>query len=152
MDIHGDNHSTAASSTLTSPPPTTCLQFDGIVLRSLSPETIALTAEGLAQLSDFRLAKKLEAIRGTGDHVPLAEEFRHLTLQVIGEAILSMSHEEADKVFPLLYLPIMEEANKRSLRPWREYMPNAEWFAHRRRIARRRSARSCPTGGRRARS
>lgn len=90
---------------------------------------------GISMKGALRLAKKLEAIRGTGDHVPLAEEFRHLTLQVIGEAILSMSHEEADKVFPLLYLPIMEEANKRSLRPWREYMPNAEWFAHRRRIA-----------------
>jgi len=66
--------------------------------------------------------------------VPVAEEFRHLTLQVIGEAILSMSHEEADKVFPLLYLPIMEEANKRSLRPWREFLPTAEWFGHKRRI------------------
>lgn len=83
---------------------------------------------GISMKGALRLAKKLEAIRGTGDHVPLAEEFRHLTLQVIGEAILSMSHEEADKVFPLLYLPIMEEANKRSLRPWREYMPNAEYF------------------------
>ena len=35
------------------------LQFDGIVLRSLSPETIALTAEGFGQVLDFRLAKKL---------------------------------------------------------------------------------------------
>lgn len=82
-----------------------------------------------------RLAKKLESFRNKAEPVPVAEEFRHLTLQVIGEAILSMPHEEADRVFPLLYLPIMEEANKRSLRPWREYLPTNEWFLHRKRIA-----------------
>ena len=46
-----------------------------------------------------------------------------LTLQVIGEAILSLSPEESDRVFPHLYLPIMEEGNRRSLEPWRAYMP-----------------------------
>merc|ERR1712216_672556 len=90
---------------------------------------------GISMKGSLRLAKKLEAFRGTGKYVPIAEEFRHLTLQVIGEAILSMSHEEADKVFPLLYLPIMEEANKRSLRPWREYLPTPEWFKHKQRIS-----------------
>lgn len=37
----------------------------------------------------------------------ISEEFRHLTLQVIGEAILSLTPEESDRVFPHLYLPIM---------------------------------------------
>lgn len=46
-----------------------------------------------------------------------------LTLQVIGEAILSLSAEESDRVFPHLYLPIMEEGNRRSLEPWRAFMP-----------------------------
>ena len=38
---------------------------------------------------------KLEKIRGTGREIELAEEFRLLTLQVIGEAILSLSPEES---------------------------------------------------------
>ena len=47
---------------------------------------------------------------GTGLCVSVAEvEFRQLTLQVIGEALLSLSAEECDAVFPELYLPIMEE-------------------------------------------
>lgn len=37
------------------------------------------------------------------------KEFRELTLQVIAEALLSLSPEESDRVFPELYLPIMEE-------------------------------------------
>ena len=37
-----------------------------------------------------RLCVKLEKIRGTGREIELAEEFRLLTLQVIGEAILSL--------------------------------------------------------------
>jgi len=91
---------------------------------------------GISMKGSLRLAQKLEKLRGNKkQHIPIAEEFRHLTLQVIGEAILSMSHEEADRVFPLLYLPIMEEANKRSLRPWREYIPNSEWFMHKKRIS-----------------
>ena len=90
---------------------------------------------GISMKGALRLSEKLEAFRGKKDYVPIAEEFRHLTLQVIGEAILSMSHTEADRVFPLLYLPIMEEANKRSLRPWREYMPNGDWFRHKKRIS-----------------
>ena len=90
---------------------------------------------GISKRAIDRLVERLEPLRGTGKPSNIAEEFRHLTLQVIGEAILSMSHEEADRVLPFLYLPIMEEANLRSLRPWREFIPNAQWFRHRRRIA-----------------
>ena len=66
---------------------------------------------------------KLDRVRGTGQPIEIAEEFRMLTLQVIGEAILSLSAEESDRVFPHLYLPIMEEGNRRSLEPWRAFMP-----------------------------
>ena len=68
---------------------------------------------------------KLERVRGTGKPIEIAEEFRMLTLQVIGEAILSLSPEESDRVFPHLYLPIMEEGNRCSLEPWRAYLPPA---------------------------
>ena len=45
-----------------------------------------------------RLSDKLEAFRGKGVPVEMSEEFRHTTLQVIGEAILSLSPEECDRV------------------------------------------------------
>jgi hypothetical protein len=35
-------------------------------------------------------------------------EFRHMTLQVIGEAVLSMSHDECDRTLPALYLPVVQ--------------------------------------------
>jgi hypothetical protein len=55
--------------------------------------------------------------------VDLEEEFRLLTLQIIGEAILSLPPEECDRVFPSLYLPVMEESNVRVLAPWRQLYP-----------------------------
>jgi cytochrome P450 len=55
--------------------------------------------------------------------VDLEEEFRLLTLQIIGEAILSLPPEECDRVFPQLYLPVMEESNRRVLAPWRQLYP-----------------------------
>ncbi|KAI3426077.1 hypothetical protein D9Q98_008045 [Chlorella vulgaris] len=70
-----------------------------------------------------RLCKNLEAFRGTGTPVDLEEEFRLLTLQIIGEAILSLPPEECDRVFPSLYLPVMEESNVRVLAPWRQLYP-----------------------------
>lgn len=45
-----------------------------------------------------RLTEKLEKVRGTGVSVDMQEEFRLLTLQVIGEAILSLPPDECDKV------------------------------------------------------
>uniref|UniRef100_A0A7S3CVE0 Cytochrome P450 n=1 Tax=Palpitomonas bilix TaxID=652834 RepID=A0A7S3CVE0_9EUKA len=53
----------------------------------------------------------------------MAEEFRCLTLQVIGGALLSMTPDESDKVFPSLYLPIVTEANKRTYNPFRALYP-----------------------------
>ena len=82
-----------------------------------------------------RLSEKLERVRGKNEPVELAEEFRLLTLQVIAEAILSLTPEQSDEVMPNLYLPIMEECNRRSLEPWRKYLPTPEWFAHRKRVA-----------------
>lgn len=49
-------------------------------------------------------------------------QLRVLTLQVIGELILTLSPEESEQVFPDLYLPIVEEANRRVWAPWRKYM------------------------------
>lgn len=33
------------------------------------------------------------------------------------------------QVFPQLYLPVMEEGNKRVLRPYRKYLPTPSWFS-----------------------
>jgi cytochrome P450 len=52
----------------------------------------------IAKNSVDRLCKKLEPLRGTGAPVEINEEFRLLTLQVIGEAVLSMAPEDCDKV------------------------------------------------------
>jgi len=68
--------------------------------------------------------------------VDLEEEFRLLTLQVIGEAILSLPPDECDAVFPELYLPVMEEANLRALRPWRALVPGPGGAAYTKGIAR----------------
>lgn len=81
----------------------------------------------IARRATDRLAAKLEPLRGTGQVVDIEEEFRLLTLQVIGEAILSLGPEECDKVFPQLYLPVMEESNRRVLEPWRYLYPLTVW-------------------------
>ncbi len=84
--------------------------------RRRAPGARAGLRSGRALLADTACAKapcaalqcvKLEKYRGTGTPVEIAEEFRHLTLQVIGESILSLTPEESDSVFPHLYLPIM---------------------------------------------
>lgn len=77
----------------------------------------------IAQRATDRLSRKLESLRGTGVAIDMNEEFRLLTLQVIGEAILSLPAAECDAVFPSLYLPVMEESNKRVLQPWRQLYP-----------------------------
>jgi len=55
--------------------------------------------------------------------VDLNEEFRHMTLQVIGEAALSLTADQTDSIFPQLYLPIVHESNTRVWNPWRQFMP-----------------------------
>lgn len=39
------------------------------------------------------------------------------------------------QIFPKLYLPVMEEANKRVLLPYRRFLPTPEWFQFRSRMA-----------------
>lgn len=74
-----------------------------------------------------RLGDKLEGLRGRKESIDIEEEFRLLTLQVIGEAILSLGPEACDAVFPSLYLPVMEESNRRVLQPWRYLYPMTVW-------------------------
>ena len=38
------------------------------------------------------------------------------------------------QVFPQLYLPVMAESYKRSLQPWRMYMPTQSWWQYRSRM------------------
>eukprot|EP00911_Craspedida_sp_UC1_P000520 UC1_evm1s394 len=81
-----------------------------------------------------RLSAKLEAARLRGESVEIAEEFRVLTLQVIGELILSLTPEEASSVFPDLYLPIVSEAALRIWQPWRAWLPTPGWFKYNRTV------------------
>lgn len=52
----------------------------------------------IAKRAVDRLSLKLEGRRNTGVAVDLEQEFRLLTLQVIGDAVLSMDPEECDRV------------------------------------------------------
>eukprot|EP00039_Didymoeca_costata_P012152 m.173902 g.173902 ORF g.173902 m.173902 type:complete len:509 (+) comp15397_c0_seq8:109-1635(+) len=71
-----------------------------------------------------RLSTKLASVK----NIEIAEEFRVMTLQVIGELILSLTPEESERVFPKLYLPLVEEANKRVWAPWRKFVPSKTQF------------------------
>jgi hypothetical protein len=45
---------------------------------------------------------------------------------------MSLHHEESDRVFPMLYLPIMEECHKRVFARWRAVNPlTRSWWRHR---------------------
>jgi cytochrome P450 len=55
------------------------------------------------------------------DAVPLGSLLRHLTLQVISGAFLSLTADESDAHFAVLYLPIVDEANRRVWHPYRTY-------------------------------
>jgi cytochrome P450 len=78
-------------------------------------EVVQIAKEAALRLSDTlsRLEKEEIAKGKKGVVVDMAEEFRKLTLEVIGQAVLSLSHEESRKIFPMLYLPIVQEANTR---------------------------------------
>ena len=54
--------------------------------------------------------------------IDIAEELRHLTLQVISETFMSLEAEESDNTFATMYLPIVEEGNKRVWRPERSFL------------------------------
>jgi len=74
----------------------------------------------VSQAAFERLRGKLDG--EVGRAVEMEEEFRLLTLQVIGDVLLSVPPEECNQVFPEIYLPVMEEANRRVLAPWRRYL------------------------------
>ena len=75
-----------------------------------------------------RLSVKLDKHAEQGTTVEMAEEFRSLTLQVISEALLSLSPEESDSTFAQMYLPIVEEGNLRTWDPTRMYIPGPAMF------------------------
>ncbi len=75
-----------------------------------------------------RLCKKLDKVKAENGVIEMAEEFRHLTLQVIAEAVLSLSPEESDNTFAHMYLPIVMEGNLRTWDPTRMYIPTPAWF------------------------
>lgn len=56
------------------------------------------TVIGIGYRAADRLSQKLNGLRGSGQVVDMEEEFRLLTLQVIGEALLSLEPEECDRV------------------------------------------------------
>ena len=62
-----------------------------------------------------RLSAKLAGVKGSGRPVDMAEEFRMLTLQVIGEAILSLPPEECDKARALV--PVSKAMHPATLCP-----------------------------------
>lgn len=78
-----------------------------------------------------RLSVKLDKAKSSGQVLEMAEEFRHLTLQVIAEALLSLDPEESNNTFAKMYLPIVEEGNLRTWHPERTYMLGPAWFAFR---------------------
>lgn len=69
-----------------------------------------------------RLMATLDDAASNGDKVELAESLRHLTLQVISSSFLSLSAEESDSNFARMYLPIVDECNKRVWHPERAFM------------------------------
>lgn len=79
-----------------------------------------------------RLKVKLEKAKESRSEIEMAEEFRHLTLQVIAEALVSLSPEESDETFATMYLPIVEEGNARTWNPERMYLPTPSWFKYHR--------------------
>lgn len=58
----------------------------------------------------------------TQQPVPLGESLRHLTLQVISGAFLSLSAKESDSTFAKIYMPIVDESNQRVWHPYRAWL------------------------------
>ncbi|CAM9396865.1 unnamed protein product [Hapterophycus canaliculatus] len=86
---------------------------------------------GMSQRAVARLAKKLDEAEERNASVEIGEELRHLTLQVISEALLNLSAEEADGTFATVYMPIVVEGHKRTWNPLRRFCPLLPaWWAH----------------------
>jgi cytochrome P450 len=99
-------------------------------------EILADTAKVAIKATNRLSASLHELHRHSGKSVQIGEEFRKLTLQVIGESVLSLDAEACDAFFPTAYLPIVEEANKRTWYPWRAILPTPGNFEYHRAIAR----------------
>eukprot|EP00796_Vickermania_ingenoplastis_P008838 gene8839-6221_t len=84
-----------------------------------------MTIGGATRIMD-KLSAAMQPHHAGDPFIDLNEEYRHMTLQVIGESALSLSPEETDKIFPALYLPIVHECNRRVWEPWRAMMPFLE--------------------------
>lgn len=77
-----------------------------------------------------RFCVKFDKYKLNNEPIDMAEEFRQLTLQVIAEAVLSISPEESDATFAHMYLPIVLEGTLRTWNPLRMYFPNYSWFKY----------------------
>eukprot|EP00953_Heterococcus_sp_UTEX-ZZ885_P025439 13830-Heterococcus_DN1.PRE.4 len=80
----------------------------------------------MAKQATERLSVKLDKAAKLGEAIDISEEFRHLTLQVISDVLLSLSPQESDENFAHMYLPIVIECHKRiwnPLRSWCIFMP-----------------------------
>ena len=75
-----------------------------------------------------RLMVKLDDCATKGTTIDIGEELRHLTLQVISGTFLSLDPKESDATFAVMYLPIVEEGNKRVWSPERSFMFFAPFF------------------------
>ncbi|CAM9125152.1 unnamed protein product, partial [Ectocarpus fasciculatus] len=91
---------------------------------------------GVALGAAKRFTLKLNEAVKSGNKMEMSEEFRHLTLQVIADIVLSLSPEESDNTFAHMYLPIVEEGNKRTWDPTRMFLPTPAWFNFRAAVAR----------------
>lgn len=90
-----------------------------------------LTQQALERLCTQIIDPTLNSTDDNPTPIPIGSSLRHLTLQVISAAFLSLSHEESNTNFAKLYLPIVDEANQRVWHPYRAYclwMPF--WWKH----------------------
>ena len=95
------------------------------VLRS---DILQDTARNSIEATDRLIYKLLDSSNkyhndSSAHTIGICDEFRHLTLQVIGKSILSLSAIECSSTFPDLYLPIADECNTRVYFPIKKYLP-----------------------------
>lgn len=95
------------------------------ILEAIPNATLQAVQRLCAKIDD---SSSDEAGSSSGVALDLAEELRHLTLQVISDTFLSLSAEESDSTFAKMYLPIVEESNKRVWRPERRFLFFAPCF------------------------
>lgn len=85
----------------------------------------------LESIPSITLNSYTHNINFTEPIVDLNSIYRHLTLSVISNLMLSLSPTEAINNFGRLYLPVMEECNKRVWDPTRRFgVWRGSWFKH----------------------